>query len=244
MKRFIVLGGTGYIGSQVLKILHEHDSEVFFSTHRNETLAADLSQKYSASYAACDLSDPQSIGFFFEGVQKKMDGVDGLVVATGTGGKSEYTQRKQKEAVLEKLGVEEIQEIFQINIQSLFTVCQKALPLLKAHTSNVLFLGSMDGLKPVPSPLHFAASKSALKGFVEALAKEWGSQKICVNQICPGILEGGASKNLGEAFKAPYLKHSALKRFGRAEEVARVIAWFLFKNTYMTGQSILLDGGL
>lgn len=102
----------------------------------------------------------------------------------------------------------------------------------------------MDGLKPVPSPIHFATSKAALKGMVEAMSKELGNYNIRVNIVAPGILEEGASRVLGPEMKESYLKHSSFKRFGRVEEIAELASWLAIENTYVTGQSILLDGGL
>jgi NAD(P)-dependent dehydrogenase (short-subunit alcohol dehydrogenase family) len=65
-----------------------------------------------------------------------------------------------------------------------------------------------------------------------------------VNVVAPGVLESGITSIVPDAIKKEYLKHSAQKRFGTHAEVARTIAWLALENTYVTGQTMVLDGGL
>jgi NAD(P)-dependent dehydrogenase (short-subunit alcohol dehydrogenase family) len=65
-----------------------------------------------------------------------------------------------------------------------------------------------------------------------------------VNVVAPGVLESGITSMVPAEVKAEYLKHSAQKRFGTHEEIARSIAWLALSNTYVTGQTMVLDGGL
>ena len=79
----------------------------------------------------------------------------------------------------------------------------------------------------------------------QALSKELGDSNILVNMVAPGILEGGVAKLLSDDLMAEYLKHSALRRTGKFSEVANVIAFLAGPwNTYVTGQAVILDGGL
>ena len=108
----------------------------------------------------------------------------------------------------------------------------------------MVLLSSMDGYKSVPSPIHFAASRSALRGMIEAMSKELGNYNIRVNIVSPGIVEAGASEKLGPDMTEEYEKHTALKRFATVKEVAEMASWMALENTYISGQAILLDGGL
>ena len=67
---------------------------------------------------------------------------------------------------------------------------------------NIVLLGSIDGVKPAPSPVHYAASKAALSGMVKAMAKELGPYNIRVNTIAPGVLDGGLSRVLPDDLRA------------------------------------------
>ncbi|PYU88268.1 MAG: hypothetical protein DMG08_26125, partial [Acidobacteria bacterium] len=100
------------------------------------------------------------------------------------------------------------------------------------------------GVKPVPAPVHYAASKGALGAMTRAMAKELGEHKIRVNMVAPGIMEDGISKTLVDSLMQEYVKHCGLKRVGKLSEIASIVAWFAQHNTYVTGQIILADGGL
>ena len=71
-----------------------------------------------------------------------------------------------------------------------------------------------------------------------------GEDGVRVNLVAPGILEGGMARHVSEELREDYLEHCSLKRLGTAEEVAELTAWLALENTYVTAQSILLDGGL
>ena len=127
---------------------------------------------------------------------------------------------------------------------SFFAVRRLALLMRDRGTVNVVLLGSVDGVKPAPAPVHYAASKAALAGMIKAMAKELGPQGIRVNSVAPGALEGGLSRRLPEELRREYLKHCGLRRFGRIEEVAKLVAWLATENTFVTGQTMILDGAL
>jgi NAD(P)-dependent dehydrogenase (short-subunit alcohol dehydrogenase family) len=76
------------------------------------------------------------------------------------------------------------------------------------------------------------------------MAKELGEFNIRINMVAPGILEGGLSRALPEDLVREYVKHCGLKRVGRLEEIAGVIAWLALENSYATGQAFLVDGAL
>ena len=109
---------------------------------------------------------------------------------------------------------------------------------------NFVFVGAMAGVKPVPAPIHYAVSKGGIHTLAVSLSKALGKQKICVNGIAPGLLEGGIGTLLKKELQEEYIKHCSLGRLGTSKEIAEMVSWFLRENTYITGQSILLDGGL
>ena len=111
-------------------------------------------------------------------------------------------------------------------------------------TRSLVFLGSVDGLKPLPTAAAYAASKGAIAAMVRALAKELGPRGVRVNAVAPGVLDAGLTRLVPADVRREYRKHAALGRFGTCAEVARLVAWLCLDDTYVTGQSIPLDGGL
>ena len=115
---------------------------------------------------------------------------------------------------------------------------------MRDRGGNVVLLGSIDGVKPAPAPVHYAASKAALAGMIRAMAKELGPRGIRINSVAPGVLEDGLSRTLPEQLRREYLKHCGMKRFGRIDEVASLVTWLAVENTLVTGQTLVLDGAL
>ena len=71
-----------------------------------------------------------------------------------------------------------------------------------------------------------------------------GEYGIRVNLLAPGILEDGVSRVLPQHLRDEYVKHCGLKRVGTLSEVACLAAWLATENTYVTGETIVVDGGL
>ncbi len=145
---------------------------------------------------------------------------------------------------IEHLGSASISHMLAYNTALSIEICQIAKPLLKQNGGNILLMGSLNGSKTVPSAVHFAASKAALLGLNQALARELGPDNICVNLVIPGITEETHTDHVPQQHVDNFLKHSALKRLARPAEIAEVICWFALENTYVTAQSIVVDGGL
>ena len=100
-------------------------------------------------------------------------------------------------------------------------------------------------VRMLEAPIHYCASKAAVKGLTEALAKEVARYGIRVNSLAPGLLEDGVGRNLPEHRLADYLKHCALGRIGRLDEVARLAAFLVSDgNGYMSGETVVIDGGV
>ena len=78
----------------------------------------------------------------------------------------------------------------------------------------------------------------------QSMAKELGKDNIRVNVIAAGLLEAGVSKSLPGSLRDEYIKHCGLKREGKPVEIAHVAAWLARHNTYVTGQTILVDGAV
>src|SRR4051812_29035940 len=126
-----------------------------------------------------------------------------------------------------------------------FASCQAAAKLMRHNGGgSIVLIGSMDGVKPVPAPVHYAAAKGAMSAMTTSLSKALGGSGIRENCLAPGILDGGIGRLLSDQLRDDYLRHCALKRLGNARDVAEWVAWLVFANTYVTGQTILLDGGL
>lgn len=232
MRRAIVVGASSRLGHAVAKELAARGARVGGTYFQSETRLAPVS-----AARRLDLTDAAAIGPVLGELANELGGADVLVhcaaVATWDG--------------LRDVDATAFQRMLAVNVTSAL-FCAKAFAELKpsaeATASRALLLvGSIDGAKSVPTAVPYAASKGALVAMARALAKELAPH-VLVNVVAPGVLESGITSAVPEDVKREYLKHCAQKRFGTHEEVARTIAWFALQNTYVTGQTMVLDGGL
>ncbi len=117
--------------------------------------------------------------------------------------------------------------------------------MIKNKNGRIINISSVAGLMGNPGQVNYASSKSALNGFTKSLAKEIGSRNITVNSIAPGFIDTDMTSFLDNDAKNAIIKDIPLKRFGMASDVAE-LALFLASNeaSYITGQTISIDGGL
>ncbi len=237
----LILGGTGYIGREVCKRLHSDGHELFFTWHKNKDLAERLTTtlKSSKSYQLDFSIDCKNA---LNKILDDMSGIDILIQCVGTAGREGIYD--DGGGTLQNISLADFENMIRITLNSTFASAQISANHMKEKGGQIIILGSMNGIKPVPTPIHYASAKGALTAMTSALAKELGKDKICVNLIAPGMLEEGLTKNLPEELKNEYLHHCSMNRFGKAEEIADLIQWMVNKNTYLTGQTFLLDGAL
>jgi 3-oxoacyl-[acyl-carrier protein] reductase len=248
-KRCLVLGGSGKVGSAICRTLAREDCQFVFTYYKNEDAAVNLAKETGASICLrCDLADFDSTKKIVDRAAEALGGLDSLIQAAGTSGEDRFWEcasASNYDKLLE-INREAFDEMMAVNTRGSLAASQAAALWMQKNDDggNILIVRSIDGIKPVPSPIHFAASTGAAKGMMESMGKELGNYNIRVNILALGILEGGASRKLAQEVKEAYLKHCSLGRFGTAEEVAEIATWMALENTYVTGQVLLLDGGL
>jgi 3-oxoacyl-[acyl-carrier protein] reductase len=141
---------------------------------------------------------------------------------------------------------EDWDRMMDTHVKGAFIVTQAVLRgMVKAKHGRILNVSSLAGIKMMQAPVHYCTAKAALRGFTEALAKEIGRYGITVNCIAPGILEEGVGDHLPPDKRADYLRHCALRRVGRVDEIADLAAMLVSdRNSYMNGATVLVDGGV
>lgn len=231
MKRVIVVGASGALGRAVATELGARDARVA-GTFRNGTAPGIPARKLDL--LAIDTIEP-----VLADLAKELDGADALVVcATAVSASATEQFDRLADIVPSKLV-----EMLTVNVAAPILCARAFAAMSGAPPRNIVLVGSIDGAKSVPTAVPYASSKGALMASARGLAKELGPD-VLVNVVAPGLMEGGASRIVPAEVKKEYLKHSASKRFATAPEIARSIAWLALENTYVTGQTIIFDGGL
>lgn len=240
----IVIGGSGAVGRVVCRTLAARGARVGFTYLTNETVARELTAALPDSTALClDVRDIGAIDRTLDAFEARFGRIDALVncAAIGVTGAPGANGHERMDHVTE----DGWETMLAVNTKASYFAVRRVASLMRDRGGvNVVLLGSIDGVKPAPAPVHYAASKAALAGMIRAMAKELGPRGIRVNSVAPGVLEDGLSRTLPEQLRREYLKHCGLKRFGRIDEVASLVTWLAVENTLVTGQTLVLDGGL
>jgi NAD(P)-dependent dehydrogenase (short-subunit alcohol dehydrogenase family) len=139
---------------------------------------------------------------------------------------------------------EDWDHVMDINVKGTFLTSRSALRgMIRRKRGVVLNIGSLVAVRMMEAPVHYCASKAAVKGLSEALAKEVARYGIRVLCLAPGLLEDGVGRNLPDYRLADYLRHCSLGRLGGLAEVARFAAFLVSDaNSYMSGETVVIDG--
>ena len=221
----LILGGSGTIGREVCRTLLARNLPIAYTYNTNP---ADI----DAPSKQLDLTDITAI----ERTIDDFAPIHALINCAAIG---------TTHLSLDEIDERAYDEMLAINTKpSFFAVKRAAHHMRKNGGGSIVLLGSIDGVKSAPSPVHYAASKGAIAAMVKAMAKELGPDNIRVNSVAPGILERGLSSTVPDDLRNEYLKHCGLKRLGRIEEIASLVAWLATENTFVSGQTLIVDGGL
>lgn len=228
VRRALVLGGSGAVGSAVVRELAGRGALVAYTYWSREPTLPGAGHRV-------DLSEPAE--------------VRALVARLLAGGFSpDLLVHCAVHSATRKLGElsdAEYERAFAVNVRAPFLAVQALAPAFAAHaSSDVVLVGALDRTQALPLPAHFAATQGALSGLVVGLSKELGAQRTRVNLLALGPLSTGLSASLPKRLLEDYQKFSALQRLGTPEEAARAIAWLALENTYVTGKVIPVNGGI
>jgi len=134
--------------------------------------------------------------------------------------------------------------VVRANLDSFFNILNPLImPMIKLRSGGrIVVLSSISGITGNRGQVHYSAAKAGLIGASKALARELASRSITVNCVAPGAVE---SEMISDELKEGFVKSIPMGRLGRVEEVARSVS-FLFEEEagYMTGQTLVLSGGL
>ena len=144
------------------------------------------------------------------------------------------------------LNKENLDMCFDLNVKGYFYCAKEvALKMARKRSGVIVNMSSVSGTYSLPGQTVYSATKGAVNQFTKTLAKEMGSRGLRVNAVAPGFIETDMIEAVDEATMAKYLEAIPLRRRGKVEEVANLVAFLASDDaSYITGQIITLDGGL
>ena len=120
-----------------------------------------------------------------------------------------------------------------------------ARPMMKARAGSIINISSVVGVNGNAGQSNYSASKAGIFGFTKSMAKELGSRNIRVNAIAPGFIETEMTAQLDEKVLEQWKSVIPLKRGGTPEDIANACVYLASDlSSYVTGQTLLVDGGM
>ena len=235
----LVTGGSRGIGAAIAKRLAADGAKVAITYTKGADAAASVVKEIEraggkAIAIQADAADADAGKAAVEKTVATFGRLDVLVNNAGTAIPKTF----------EETTLEEMDRVLDVNVRGVFVATQAALKHMKSG-SRIIMVGSAVGERVlVPGLVPYSATKGAVKIFTQALSREVGSRGITVNNVQPGPIDTDLNPAAGD-WAVPQKAVTALDRFGRADEVAALVAFVAGpESSYITGANLTVDGGM
>jgi 3-oxoacyl-[acyl-carrier protein] reductase len=232
-KTVIVTGGTAGIGKAICDLFLQEECTLLFTGTREQPSD---SLPSTAHYFRLDMSAAPSVDQFIHKVLPQFAPISILINNAGI----------QLRAPVDSLSLENWKSTLQVNLTGPFRLIQGVIPYMKKNGGGrIVNIGSIAGMITRPEQTSYSASKAALISMTRTLAVELAAYNILINTICPGTtLTPMVDSLLTTEKKNEIIKGIPIGRFANPDEIAKIVLLFASDiNTYMTGQSVIVDGG-
>lgn len=183
-----------------------------------------------------DVSDQVIVASMLDSLLQRWGRIDVLINNAGI----------VRDTLILRMSDDDWDTVLQTNLRSAF-LCTRAVlrPMLRQRSGRIINVASISGLRGNAGQSNYAASKAALIGFTKSVAREVASRGITVNAVAPGLIETDITTNMPEKARAALIEQIPLGRMGTIDEVANVVSFLASEPaSYVTGQAIVVDGGL
>jgi len=255
----IVTGGAGILGQHFCHALAAHGARVAVvdvDASAAEELAAELDDTHAPAPLAvdCDVSDPDDVASMTKTVQDAFGKID--ILHNNAATKSDDLDAFF--AAFEDFDLDTWREIMAVNLDGMFLVAQHIGDVMadQEEGGSIIQTASIYGVRGVDdriyegseymgrqinTPAVYSASKGGVVALTKYLATYWGDDGIRVNTLTPGGVESGQN----DAFKEKYSRRVPFGRMGTPEEMVGALVFLASSaSSYVTGQNIIIDGGL
>jgi meso-butanediol dehydrogenase/(S,S)-butanediol dehydrogenase/diacetyl reductase len=250
MKRFeatrvLVTGGANGLGLGIAERFVGEGALVWIADQDPETEV--IAGRHGAAGFVCDVSDSAQVDSIFERMISQLGGIDVVVANAGIGGSGPIVEMSDAA----------YRRVMGVNLDGVFFTCRAAArAMIPARSGVIVTVGSVFGRDTPANASAYGASKAGVVAITHAIARELAPHGIRVNCISPGhmgtelywrALERRAGRRgiSVDEISAEELAAVPLGRFGTGEDVAGLVAFLASPDaSYLTGQTINIDGGL
>jgi 3-oxoacyl-[acyl-carrier protein] reductase len=235
-----ITGSARGIGREIAEVFAKEGALVIISDIKIEdcqlTVDEFKAKGYKADAFACNVTSSQDMDSAVDKVLEKYGRVDILVNNAGITRDNLFLRMKE----------EDWDAVIAVNLKGTFNACKSvSRAMLKARKGKIVSIASVIGVMGNAGQANYAASKAGVIALTKSLAREFASRSINVNAVAPGYIKTAMTDKLSEEVKNKILEQVPMSRMGTPNDVANVCLFLASKDAeYITGQTILVDGGM
>jgi 3-oxoacyl-[acyl-carrier protein] reductase len=235
----LVTGGSRGIGRQIAVKLAESGMKVAVNYRGNEEAARETEALVRQKGTDClvipsDIADISQAQSLIAAVLEHWGRLDVLVNNAGIA----------RDTLLLRMKDEDWHDVVQTDLTGVFACTRAAIkPMMKQRYGRIVSIASVAGLLGNAGQANYAAAKAGVIGFTRSVAREMASRNITANVVAPGLVETDLTQNMSKDVFGSLVAQVPLGRAGRADEIADAV-WYLVNADYVTGQTLVVDGGL
>jgi len=237
----LVTGASRGIGRAIALTLAEAGADVAVNYAGSEAAAAEVvalieAMGRKAVKVKADVSSTQEVEGMFKLVLETFGKLDILVNNAGI----------TRDNLIMRMKEDEFDQVIATNLKGVFN-CVKAAtrPMMKQRSGRIINISSVVGVLGNPGQANYVAAKAGVIGMTKATAKELASRGITVNAVAPGFIETDMTDKLPEEMRTQLLQQIPLAKLGQPEDIAKAVRFLASDDaSYMTGQTIHVDGGM
>lgn len=237
----IVTGASRGIGAAVAKKLASLGTTVIVnyacSKDKADETVREITQNGGKAVAMkCDISDFEMCQQFINNVHNEFGSVDILVNNAGI----------TRDGICMIMKEEDFDAVINTNLKGTFNCIRfTSKIMMKQRYGKIINMASVSGVSGNAGQVNYSSAKAGVIGMTKSIAKELASRNINVNAVAPGFIETDMTRGLSDKVREEAMGQIPLKRFGKPEEVANLVAFLAGSDSdYITGQIFNIDGGM
>ncbi|QUH26252.1 3-oxoacyl-[acyl-carrier-protein] reductase [Serpentinicella alkaliphila] len=242
-KNALVTGASRGIGKEIALTLAKNGANVIVNypidseaEAANEVVKEIEKLNVKALAVKADVTSESEVKEMVDAIDKNFDTLDILVNNAGI----------TRDNLLIRMKEDDWDRVIDVNLKGTF-ICTKAVArkMMKQKYGKIVNVSSVVGVMGNAGQANYCASKAGVIGLTKSVARELASKEINVNAIAPGFIETEMTAILSEDVKNQMLANIPLKKYGKPEDVANLVLFLSSDlSKYITGQVILVDGGM
>ncbi len=237
----LVTGASRGIGKSIALALAKAGAEVVVNYVANKEKAESVCHEIEKSGGKAlalkfDVGNPTDIESAIEGLLKEKKRIGILVNNAGIA----------HDGLMMRYALEDWDRVVNTNLRGAFLVSQAVIrPMMKERKGSIVHVSSIVGVIGNPGQAAYCAAKAGLIGLTKSMAKEFASRNIRVNAVAPDYIDTDMTDDLTPELKEAMLKVVPLGRTGTPEEIASAVLYLASPaSSYVTGQTLIVDGGM